>query len=275
MIRTIALAALLSLWFGSLGALPAQQYEEPSPPLPEVLPSPLKGHTVPTWVSAVGASDRSGRLRPDRFAPEDLASLEGMALRNQSHRAAQLESTRARPGSPPVAGVDCLELFGGPVMDRVVPKTNRTLADLIANSKAIYLGRVQKIEPGFSEGVPQSLLRIKVDETLRAAPDERRESHLFLVYPWARFWLGDQPFCTGVAGTHEPAEGDQILFFRYDSSISEVLPVFVPELGELVFQGASTGLVLPKTLLQDDEVGPVTQLGELVIQVRTALGLRP
>jgi hypothetical protein len=271
MTRTISLA-LLTLCLSQVGATWAQSNDEAAPAPPEVIPSPLKGHKIPTWVSTVAAADRSGRLRPDRFAPEDLGTLEAMALRNQAHRSTSAEPGRAPGEAPPVAGVDCLELFGGPVMDRVVPKPNRSLVDLVTYSTAIYLGRVQKVEQGFAEGIPQSLLRIKIDENLRQAPGARRESHVFVVYPWARFWLGDQPYCTGVVGTHEPRVGDQILFFRYDSSISKDLQVFVPELGELVFQSAQAGLFLPRTLQEDDEVGPIDQLSNVVALVRAALG---
>jgi hypothetical protein len=243
---------------------------------PELIPSLVKGHPIPLWVAATAASDSNGHLRSDRFEAYQRESLEAVVTRNQQSRLAQGHTPGpASPSAPPEAGVDCQELFGGPVEGRVEAKANNSLEDLTKNAVAVYRGHIQRIIPGFSEGVPQSLLQIKVDETLRQPPGERRFAVLFVLHPWARFWIADQPFCTGVAPTHEPREGDRVLFFRYDPSLSPALGVFAPELEEVVFERATGGLTLPRGLQHDDEVGPVANLEELATITRRALRSLP
>lgn len=243
---------------------------------PELIPSIVKDHPIPLWVAATAASDSNGNLRSDRFEAYQRESLEAAVARNHQARLAQGHAPGpVSPNAPPVAGVDCQELFGGPVEGRVEAKANNSLEDLTTNSVAVYRGHIQRIIPGFSDGVPQSLLQIKVDETLRQPPGERRLGLLFLIHPWARFWIGDQPFCTGVAPTHEPREGDRVLFFRYDPSLSPALGVFAPELEEVVFERATGGLTLPRGLKHDDEVGPVANLEDLATITRRALRSPP
>lgn len=271
-------AVILALLMGASPAPTAPKPPEATsePAAPEFIPSLIKGHPIPLWVSATAAADSNGRLRPDRFETYQRESLEAAVARNQQTRLAQgLPPGPASPNAPPVAGVDCQELFGGPVEGRVEATANSTLEDLAANSVAVYRGHIQRIIPGFSEGVPQSLLQIKVDETLRQPAEERRLAVLFVLHPWARFWIAGQPFCTGVAPIHEPRLGDQVLFFRYDPSLSPTLAVFAPELEEVVFERVTGGLTLPRGLEHDDEVGPVANLEELATITRRALRSLP
>jgi hypothetical protein len=256
--------------------VPTAPEATPEPAGPELIPSLVKSYPFPLWVAATAAADSNGHLRSDRFDLSQRESLEAAVARNQQVRQAQGHTPGpASPTAPPVAGVDCQELFGGPVEGRVEAKANNSLEDLTTNAIAVYRGHIQRIIPGFSEGVPQSLLQIKIEETLRQPTEERRLAVLFVLHPWARFWIGDQPFCTGVAPIHEPRLGDRVLFFRYDPSLSPTLAVFAPELEELAFERATGDLTLPRGLKHDDEVGPVANLEELTAITRRALRSLP
>jgi hypothetical protein len=244
---------------------------QPTERTPEIIQSNIGSRSTPMWVEAQAAASGRGGIRPDLFSQNDVQTLREHAEANLAGRVAQGRPSALPKGHRPAAGIDCTQLFGVPSVDRLEPKPNRTLADLVDRSRSILSGRVTQVEQGFFDGLPYSLLQITVNEALRAASGEPAPHVVYAAYPYARFVIDDEVYCTGMTDAFAPSAGDRVLFFVYDDSLDSDVPLYAPKLEELAFESRSNGLILGGLLGGDDELAPVHSLLEIEKLVRADL----
>lgn len=249
------------------GAVLAQPPER----TPEIIPSNIGSRSTPLWVEARAAASDRGGIRPDLFSANAVRSLREHAEANRAGRLAKGRPAILPKSYRPEAGVDCTQLFGVPSVDRLEPKPNGTLADLVDQSRAILSGRVTQVEQGFFDGLPYSLLQISVTDVLHASSEEPAPRVVYVAYPYARFAVDDEIYCTGMTGAFEPGPGARVLFFVYDEPLDSGVPLYAPDLEELVFESSTHELILGGHLDEDDEIAPAASLDEIETLVRRGL----
>jgi hypothetical protein len=111
------------------------------------------------------------------------------------------------------------------------------LCGTVAPWRPRWIGRIEGISQGFFDGLPSSLLRVKVTEAFRSSKEVAKEEVL-IPYPFARFKVGVSTFCGGSATLYQPAIGDQVLVFIYDPPLDAARTLVYPRSPELFFQTA-------------------------------------
>ena len=149
--------------------------------------------------------------------------------------------------------MDCPVFLSTPDEGRIDPKPNRSFSDLAEQALAIYSGRIEGISQGFFDGLPSSLLQVKVTEVFRSSTLVAREKVL-IPYPFARFKAGASTFCGGSAALYQPAIGDQVLVFIYDPPLDTARTLVYPRSPELFFQTAAGRLIVPAPLKTDRDI---------------------
>lgn len=163
----------------------------------------LKGADVPMWVSAASAVDETGAIRRDRFRPSTHARIERAVAKQRAalaYKSAALE-------------VECpftLTTHRG--------RQASSITDGLEHAGSIYAGRIVEIEVGFRDGVPESLLAVKVTQTFKGKLYSASET-IYVFYPQARFSVGSAVFCNrGPRADYTPQVGDSII----------LMPAYVP-----------------------------------------------
>ena len=195
--------------------------------------------TEPVWVAAEAAATPNKELNWSLFTPSEAETL------NQAKSSAE-----------------CSTVFEAPVVERPNPKPNQTFKDLKDNAMGVYSGHVVNVIQGFFDGLPASLLHVEVENRLRSAKSVH-QGELWVVYPYARFQIGDVKFCTGVESMDRPAMGDRILVFVYGPPLDAGRKLIVPEPQEIFFEKSEGGLRLPKELAGDAELGTARTLRQI------------
>lgn len=118
------------------------------------------------------------------------------------------------------------------VDDRGGAGSGSTLTDLATYSQMIVLGTIRTVTPGFSFGIPISLLGVEVVEVLKGAAPK---SPFYVDYPVARFRIGPFSFCNLEKG-FEPRPGDEILLLDYSGTVDKDEVLYAPRLDQMLFQ---------------------------------------
>jgi hypothetical protein len=181
----------------------------------------------------------------------------------------RLKGERKSRGAPE-SDLDCPIFLSTPDEGRIDPKPNRSFADLAKQALAIYSGRIEGISQGFFDGLPSSLLRVKVTEAFRSSDLVAREEVL-IPYPFARFKVGASTYCGGSAEMYQPATGDQVLVFIYDPPLDAARTLVYPRSPELFFQNSAGHLVVPGPLKTDRDIAVAGSLERLEKFLRPGL----
>jgi hypothetical protein len=210
--------------------------------------------TEPLWISAEAAASEKGDVRWELFSPSDQEQLRRFLTNSEQRR-------READGK---LGVDleCPLTLASLDEDRIDPKPNRSFSDLTAQALAIYSGRIEGISQGFFDGLPSSLLQVRVEEAFRSSDLVAREEVL-IPYPFARFRIGSSAFCGGFYAMFEPAVGDRVLVFIYDPPVNAAQTLVYPRSPELFFQTSAGRLIVPKLLKTDRDVAAAGSLDDL------------
>ncbi len=93
---------------------------------------------------------------------------------------------------------------------------DETLEDQIENAEAALLGDVIAVTPGFYQGIPYTLLSIRLDRYGGKSHKEPGSPVAHIAYPVAEFTIGDITFYKGDPSfPATPEVGDRLLFFSY------------------------------------------------------------
>lgn len=258
-------------WFAVLCSLTLSPVASLQGQAPQVLePKAERLQGPPLWISADAVADEKRIVNLDRLDSEFLRGMvdkQWSALGN-SARLQQLETGR----KPPIVSIPLAECR------RTVLATNHrenesprsTLTDLLTYSEAILRGTIRTIEPGFTFGVPSSLLVVEVTERIRGAAPPLT---LYISYPVAHFRIGPLHFCNGTRG-FEPSPGDEILLFDDSGPSDREALLYVPGMEQLIFQQKAGPLILPSNLKNTPTLGSVRTLDEFVAHVRSSADLK-
>jgi hypothetical protein len=243
--------SLLSMFCTSLAVLATSPpiVSAAPPQAPDVVYMAAGPRTEPIWVAAEAAATPTKELNWGLFTPSEAETLGGVISKQRREATAKSSS-------------ECATVFGAPVVERVNPKPNQSFKDLKTHAIGAYSGRVVNVTQGFFDGLPSSLLQVQVENRLRAA-NSVHQDELWVVYPYARFQVGDVKFCTGVASMDRPEIGDRILVFLYNPPLDAGRKLVVPEPQEIIFQKSQGGLRLPRELEGDAELGTARTLSQI------------
>jgi hypothetical protein len=232
---------------------------------PGVIYMKASPRTTPVWISAEEATtpEKSG-LRWQLFSESDQGNLRRFIAESE-----RLKGERKSRGAQE-SDLDCPILLSTPDEGRIDPKPNRSFTDLAKQALAIYSGRIEGISQGFFDGLPSSLLQVKVTEAFRSSELVAREEVL-IPYPFARFKAGASAYCGGSAGMYQPATGDQVLVFIYDPPLNSARTLVYPRSPELFFQSAAGRLVVPEPLKTDRDIAVAGSLENLEKFLRQGL----
>jgi hypothetical protein len=213
--------------------------------------------TTPVWISAEEAAtpEKEG-LRWQLFSESDQGNLRRFVAESERLKG-EGKSRGARESD-----LDCPIFLSTPDEGRIDPKPNRSFADLTRQALAIYSGRIEGISQGFFDGLPSSLLKVKVTEAFRSSDRVAREEVL-IPYPFARFKAGASTFCGGSAEMYQPATGDQVLVFVYDPPLDAARALIYPRGPELFIQSTAGRLVVPAPLKTDRDIAVAGSLERL------------
>lgn len=217
----------------------------------------------PVWVSAEEATDsQKGGIRWELFSESDENSLRRFVAENKRRQ------ERQKSCEAPESGLDCPIFLATLDEERIDPKPNRSFGDLAKQSIAIYGGRIEGISQGFFEGLPSSLLRVKVTEVFRSS-DLVARTEVLIPYQFARFKIGESTFCGGSTDRYQPAAGDRVLVFIYDAPLDADRSLVYPRSPEIFFQTAAGRLIIPELLKSDRDIavaGDLQNLGKLLLR---------
>ena len=230
--------------------------------IPGTIEVQISNRLEPMWQSAKAVSTREGEVDWRRFSDDSRRELQEMAAENRK------SALRAGKAIETPGEVVCENVFGVPHTERIVPKPNRSLRDLVTHSEAILRGHIVDIEAGFIDGLPSSLLQIEVDEEPRTAPGVAAGGPVYLAYPFARFRVGETSFCTGIETSYQPQIGDGVFLFLYERPLDEESVLLIPELEEMFFE-VDGQLVLPHNSAMGSAARTARNLADLSALVRT------
>jgi hypothetical protein len=219
----------------------------------------------PVWISAEeAAAPEKGGLRWHLFSESDQGNLRRFMAESEQLKGEQ-KSRGVRESD-----LDCPIVLSTPDEDRIDPKPNRSFSDLAEQAIAIYRGRIEGISRGFFDGLPSSLLQVKVTKAFRSSKLVAKEKVL-IPYPFARFKVGTSTFCGGSAALYQPATGDQVLVFIYDPPLDAARTLVYPRSPELFFQTAAGRLIVPEALKTDGDIAAAGSLEGLEKLLRQGL----
>ncbi len=221
--------------------------------------------TQPVWISAEeAAAPEKGGLRWHLFSESDQGNLRRFMAESERLIGEQKSREVREPN------LDCPIFLSTSEEGRIDPKPNRSFSDLAEQALAIYRGRIEGISQGFFDGVPSSLLRVKVMEAFRSSKLVAREEVL-IPYPFARFKVGASTFCGGSGALYQPAAGDQVLVFIYDSPLDAARTLVYPRSPELFFQTSAGRFIVPGPLKTDQDIAVAGSLEGLEKLLRQGL----
>lgn len=249
--------------------------ERPVDRIPPVIASEPGRGGRPVWVSAVAAS-ADGRLRMELFGDGSRRNLE--------EQVRHIAEARESPCAPQV-GVD--ELL--PVMERAPylsedlcvsssivlshPEASRdSFEALVRHARDIVGGRVVAVDQGFVNGLPSSLFEVELDTVLRTSGELEASDSLYVVYPYAVFRIGDSIFCREEPRyPYRPQIDDRVLLFPASAPIDEHHMLVWPEPEEVVAEKAGVGLLVAKSLQEEEPFTDPATLDGLIERLRIEL----
>jgi hypothetical protein len=225
-----------------------------SPQTPGVIYMKAGPRALPVWVSAEdAATPAKDGLQWQLFSESDQDNLRHFM--SESERLKGDQKSRGTQNSDP----SCPIVLASSDQDRINPKPNGSFSQLTKQALAIYSGRIESISQGFFDGLPSSLLQVKVTETFRSSEEVAKEQVL-IPYPFARFRVGASTFCGASPETYQPAKGDEVLVFIYDPPLNAAGTLIYPRSPEFFIQSSAEHLIVPIPLKTDKDIAAAGSL---------------
>jgi hypothetical protein len=147
--------------------------------------------SVPLWVSARTAFDKSGQLRPELFETSSLRSLRQNQLKN---------------------GSTCREALGAPELEDFAPKGS--FDDLVASALTIVEGSVVSADMGFLNGIPGTLFSVNVKDIYKSLGIvDSTKKVLYLFIGDATIPASQGVICSRTLSQVPPRIGDDVFIF--------------------------------------------------------------
>ncbi len=240
---------ILMLTIAVQAVLPAQA--EPDQGMRYVVPSFIQGAEPELWAEWISAE----RATTDDDQVEWQLIGDNVRRSYEAIRATAYEYITVRtPGSRELK-YDLTETgprpdgayYGQSYYDYYYNPPNRTLEDQIEHAKATLLGEVIAVTPGFYEGIPHSLLSVRLDRyegKSNRAPGYR-VAHV--AYPVAKFSIGDITFYKGDPRfPTTPDVGDRLLFFSYRLEVLSAETILRAEHDKLAIERTGGSVSAPE-----------------------------
>lgn len=107
--------------------------------------------------------------------------------------------------------------------------------------------------PGFYLGEPNTLLTVSVDRMLRSSGDFAKGKVFYVIYPYARFSIGEVNFCKGDTDyPYRPEVGDSIMVFPFRAGRDKSGQLVLAQPQELFFE-RSGRVTVPRKLERKGE----------------------
>jgi hypothetical protein len=228
---------------------------------------PQPGHTLEEftagheWIPAGRAFQSDGTLDRRAFREEHAKIIQWMLRDRIEERNAPADIFLIPQSSCSTSLDVSRDRFGG----------GTSLNELIRDSIGIYSGGIVNEEPGFFNGLPVLLVKLKIERTMLGAAGYRGE-YLDLFYPHAHFAVHGYKVC-GINndGGFEPKIGDKALVFAAHPFPEQGTPAFMPAPEQIAIQSASGRLAIPNALRLDRRLYAVESLEEMEAVVRRLL----
>lgn len=261
---------VLCVGIGGLG-----RAERPAAGIPAILASEPEREGRPVWVAA-GAAAAEGRLRMELFGEGSRRNLEEQVR----HIA---EAREGRP-APRVAAADLQPVIerapylsedlcsSGSVVFSMPEVPRDSFEALVRHARDIVGGRVAGIDQGFVNGLPSSLIEVEIDTVLRTSGEFAASGNLYVVYSYAVFRIGDTTFCREEPRyPYRPQIDDRVLLFPASAPIDEHHQLVWPEPEEVVAEKPGVGLLVAKTLQEEEPFADPASLDGLIERLRFEL----
>lgn len=224
-LKTIAVCLVLIAAIPELDAQPRSA--TPSKAIPDRVSPVIPGRQAPEWVSA-HLILQDGQLQRDLFAPTEQPLVEMHLETGRTARRRYLEAPLdERPTDP------CVYVASS---DRKLPPADDTIPGLAQSSTGIFLGTVVAERPGLLRGIPRTLLRVKVDRTLKHELPGPQPDSLLVAYPEVKMEIDG--ICLAAKSPRHPERpeaGRQILLFTGSKVPLGAKPVILHPSDEEVF----------------------------------------
>lgn len=255
----ILAAAILDVPTASADAFPKQD--------PSHFIHSRNGDSAPLWVSAKAATTPGGGIDWDLLGERARVIYQSVV---QNVPRLMVEEPGSQPKyDPDSSGLrpECV-YYGSAHFDYVNPPSDETLADVIKNAQAVMRGRITEITPGFYLGEPNSLLTVSVDRKIRSSRHFSVGNSFYIVYPKARFNIGDTNFCKHDSRfPYSPQVGDQVLILPFQGPQGEGFRLIQPGPVELIFETEQGELILPKKFVSTASAEKFTSLRDIEVKM--------
>jgi hypothetical protein len=220
---------------------------------------------TPVWISATAATDADGALRYDLLPRWRIETLEQLRAIERARR--------ANASSHLATGDSDCEFFVGevPIENDDVPAISDFMS-AVAYARAIFSGKVVTITPGFIDGLPASLLEVRVADRVKGRDVYASSASIYVAYPAARFAAGGKQYCIRPRfNSHMPQIGDDVLVFALRGPADEQRQIARVESRDLLF---ATGSGLRAPHIYQNDLKAVRTLPEAIALVERRLNER-
>ncbi|MGH9458424.1 MAG: hypothetical protein ACRD2J_12400 [Thermoanaerobaculia bacterium] len=215
---------------------------------PGLLEAANPNREAPVWVPAATLRDNVAR-KSSLFEPHELRIL---ALHEERSRAREEAATR------------CDETNSLVVFDAVPDRRSSVFREMVASAEDVYVVRVIGASDGFYDGLPASLLHVRVLETWRFSGKFNPNRPTYIVYPDASFAIGELSYCRkDHRYPARPESGSRLIIFRYDSLTDRQRQIIQPHPWELFPVTSSGELAIPTTMTADPSLASVETIEDL------------
>ena len=208
----------------------------PEPDSPKIIRSKADRPASPVWTSAEAVAMPGGAINWSLLGDRAHMIYESV-LRNTPRLV--VESPGEEPKyDPDSSGMrpECV-YYGAAHFDYPNSPTEKTLDDVFKNAQAVLRGRVVEMTPGFYLGEPNTLLTVSLEKSIRRSKAFAKGSTFYVVYPKARFAIGDITFCkTDTKFPYAPKVGDRVLLLPLHGPQGREARLIQPGPGELIFE---------------------------------------
>jgi len=202
----------------------AQVAEGPAvadPEIPDRLASRYVPEGPPFWLSARAATGPNGDFRWELLDPSDRQMFQSYIERGSYEE---------------IGCIGIERIFTSPLN----PPPHHTLEDLVDHSVTIVSGTVVGRKPGFLNGTPGYLLRLKVLDTFKTSAQIGPRDFIYFFYPKGEFEAGGYRFC--VVQPELPAVpwlGDRLLIMPLYPPLDESQSILRVRFDQIFIEKAS------------------------------------
>jgi hypothetical protein len=184
----------------------------------------------------------------------------------------ELQSATLRRGIEAHKGSGCVSI--GPLQK--VPmdsKVAQDLPSLARNSQAVLKGTVIASGLGFADGDPATLLKVRVDETLKSNPEFANEGYIYIAYPIAELTAGGVHICKSDDRlTSVPGIGDRLLVLPLSGPLDGDGELIYPYSQEIVVQKQGGGVTIPQRWTRNQPALKASSLPQVEAIIRANQG---